>query len=155
MKPFFSTLIVFLILIAVSCKKDTIQVSQPPCNTCSSASQDSLTLGPLFLQDSNWVRQADGTYKSDVTALILQGGGSISQLYSMEILSEGNLFQIYPNFHVKLFGGEFYGSVNKYYDNEICTVTYSYSDQNKYFGESPNGGQLPFHSIVIRALLVK
>jgi hypothetical protein len=153
MKRFISIPFIFAIFLTISCKKDTIKSNRQTCDSCDSTSK--LTLGTLFIHDSNWVKQPDGTFKSDITALILQAGGTVKQLYTMEILSDNILYQIYPNYHVKLMGGTFFGSVVKYYDNEICTVTYRFSDQNKYFGELPNGGLLPFRSIVIRVLITK
>jgi len=153
MKYFISIPIIFMFFLIVSCKKDTVRSRPPSCDTCDQ--KPTLTLGTLFITDSNWVKQPDGSFKSDITGLILQAGGTVKQLYTMEILSDNILYQIYPNYHVKLMGGTFYGSVVNHYDNEICTVTYSFSDQNKYFGELPNGGLLPFHSIVIRVLIAK
>jgi hypothetical protein len=154
MKRYFSIPIVLLMLLTVSCKKDTIKSNRQPCDTCN-PTPIVTTQGPLFIHDSNWVKQPDGTFKSDITGLILQAGGTVNKLYSLEILDEGNLYQIYPNSHVQLLGGIFSGSVVKYYDNEICTVTYIFSAQNRYFGELANGGLLPFRSIVFRVLITK
>jgi hypothetical protein len=153
MKHFISIPIILIFFLTVSCKKDSIKSGLPSCDTCDQKS--TLILGTLFITDSNWVKQPDGTFKSDITGLILQAGGTVKQLYTMEILNDNILYQIYPNYQVKLLGGTFYGSVVNRYDNEICTVTYRISDQNKYFGELPNGGLLPFQFIVIRVLIAK
>jgi hypothetical protein len=154
MKPSFSFLIIFIFFFAISCKKDNAKTTQQPCNTCDSTSSGGdLTLGVLSIEDSNWTRQEDGTFKSDITASILQAGGTVKQVYSIEIVSAGILYQIYPSHQVNLMGGIFSSSINSYYNNEICTITYHYSDQNRYFGQLPNGGQLPFRTIELRILI--
>jgi hypothetical protein len=149
MKQFISIPLIFAIFLTVSCRKDTIRHDR--CETCEPTPP--LTLATLYINDSNWVMQPDGTFTSDITALILQAGGTVQQLYTMEILSENAFYQIYPNYHVQLMGGTFYGSVRKYYDNEICTI--SFGDRIKYSGELPYGGLLPFRSILIRVLVTK
>jgi hypothetical protein len=156
MKPYILIPIFSLVLLTVSCKKDTITTNAQPCTNCNQTTVVS-NLGPIFINDSNWVKQNDGTFKSDITALILKAGGEVEKLYSLEILDDDNLYQIYPNSHAELLGGSFYGSVVKYYDNEICTITYKYFDPNNYSGELPNGGLLPFRfrSLVIRVLMTK
>jgi hypothetical protein len=156
MKLFISIPIFSLFLLTVSCRKDAITTSVQPCTNCSPTPVVAIS-GPIFINDSNWVKQSDGTFKSDITALILKAGGEVEKLYSLEILDEGNLYQIYPNAHAEFLGGSFYGSVVKYYDNEICTITYKYFDPNNYSGELPNGGLLPFRfrSLAIRVLMTK
>jgi hypothetical protein len=156
MKQSFSFLLIFIFFFAISCKKDTLKANRQPCNSCDSASSaGDLTLGVISISDSNWTRQTDGTFKSDITASILKAGGTVNRVYSMEIVSGGTPYQIYPNYQAKLMGGIFSGSINSYYSNDICTITYTYSDQNRYFGQLPNGGQLPFRSIEVRILIAE
>lgn len=149
MKPLFYIPVITLFLITTSCKKDTITTERPHCDTCH------LTLTTLFVKDSIWQRQPDGTFTSDITSLIIQGGGTVSEVYSLEILSEGTLYQIYPNYQVHLFGGTLYGVVKTNYDNETCKIIYYNSNQDNYSGELPGGGILNLYSMELRIMLAK
>src|ERR1700682_5549196 len=144
----------FILLISPSCKKDSISYSRPICDTCAATPSQQLFLTTLYITDSNWVAQSvRGAYESDITSDLHKADASPGSIYSIEIVGENGLQQIYPNYHVKYMGGTIFGSVYSWYDNEVCMISFGFSDEDRHYGELPFGGALPFHSVKLKILL--
>jgi hypothetical protein len=143
---------IFIFLISTSCKKEGPDFVQNDCSTCgskdSTASHETSTA--IYINDSNWVRQGQNIFKSDLTPLLQQAGTTVSQVYSLQIVNQSSLLQFFPCCQVNYMGGSISGSVYSSGDNETCTLTFSFSDQNTYYGQTPNGGSLPFSSVLVK-----
>src|SRR5450432_2238092 len=143
-------------LISISCKKDSVNAVQSACLNCKTV--DSLSASSwktIYINDSNWVRQGQMVFKSDLTKLLQDAGTTVSEVYSMQIVNESILLQFFPCCQVKFMDGELSGSVYSTGDEETCTLTFSYSGQDMHYGELPNSGALPFQSVEIKVWLWK
>jgi hypothetical protein len=136
-----------IMLISISCKKNTLN-SFPDTPSVSH-------LETIYINDSNWVRQGQYVFKSDLTQLINEAGASVSEVYSLQLIDENSLFQIFPCCQVSFKGGELSGSVYSTGNEETCTLTFNYPDQDMHFGEFRNSGGLPFQSTKIKVWLWK
>ena len=145
-----------IILISISCEKDLAKENHSVCPNCKVIdSPNSLSLKTIYINDSNWTRQGQYVFKSDLTQLINEAGASVSEVYSLQLIDENSLFQIYPCCQVSFKGGQLSGSVYSTGDEKTCTLTFSYSDQDMHFGEFRNSGGLPFVSTEIKVWLWK
>lgn len=149
---FFSISCVFIILLSTSCKKDSLISDPPACDTYITRPAV-VTLDTLFINDSSWVRQSEGVYQSDISAILNKFGKSPGKVYSMYLVSGEDLIEILPDIQSSFMKGTIYGSVYLSDDGEVCTITFAYLDQHEYYGEMPLGGSLPFSSIEIEILL--
>jgi hypothetical protein len=150
MKHLFFFACAITLLISISCKKDIATVNYPK--------PDSPTVSPwktLYITDSNWNREGQRVFKSDLTAIINDAGASVNNVYSMEVENEGSLLQFFPCCQLSYMGGYLSASVYTTADKETCTLTFNYSDQDSHSGELPNLGRFPFQSIVIKVWLWK
>lgn len=93
--------------------------------------------------------------ESDLTQLINEADASVSEVYALQFVNEGMLFEFFPCCQVSCYGGELSGAVYSTGDNKTCTLTFTYSDQDAYSGELPNPSFAPFQSIVIKVWLWK
>ena len=145
-----------IILISISCKKELVKEDHSACPTCKVIdSPTTLSLKTIYVIDSNWARQGQYVFKSDLTQFINQAGASVSEVYSLQLVDESILYQIFPCCQVNFKGGELSGSVYSTGNEETCTLTFSYSDQDMHVGELGNSGGLPYHSIEIKVWLWK
>jgi hypothetical protein len=159
MKPtytLFSISFVFIILLSTSCKKDSLIAGPPLCDTCKIITVPSIvTWDSLFINDSSWVRQEEGMYKSDISTILNQFGTSPSKVYSIYLVIGESLIKIFPDSQASFMDGTIYGTVYMQDKNEACAITFVYLDKDKHYGETPHGGSLPFSSIEIEILLNK
>jgi len=138
-----------IILISFSCKKELAK-DHSVCPNCKATDSPAvLTLRTIHINDSSWVRQGQYVIKSDITPLINEAGGSVSELYALQLIDENSLFQIYPCCQVSFKGGEISASVYSTGNENTCILTFYYPDQDMHFGEFRNSGGLPFHSTEI------
>ena len=145
-----------IILISISCKKDSVKEDYSACPNCKVTDSPSvLSLETIDINDSNWVRQGQYVFKSDLTQLINEAGASVSQLYALQVMDENIGFQIFPCCQVGFKGGELSASVYSTGNEKTCTLTFNYPDQDMYFGEFRNSGGLPFQSTEIKVWLWK
>ncbi|HEY2349075.1 MAG TPA: hypothetical protein VGH64_08675 [Puia sp.] len=136
-------------LISISCKKDSPAPDNYPKPDSSSVSAVKF----IYITDSNWNREGQRVFKSDLTAEINAAGASVNEVYSMQFVSEGSLFQFFPCCQQNFMGGHLSGAVYTTADKETCTLTFYYSDQDAHSGELPNPWVVPFQSIVIKVWL--
>jgi hypothetical protein len=156
MKHLFFTGCTIIILISMSCKKDLLKEDLSICPNCKVIdSPNASSLTTININDSNWVRQGQFVFKSDLTQLIKEAGASVSEVYSLQLVDENDLFQIFPCCKVSFKEGELSGSVYTTGNEETCTLTFTYSDQNMHFGEFRNSSGLPFQSTEIKVWLWK
>ena len=140
---------IFIMSLSISCKKDSVATSTPPCTTC-----DTLTLTTLLIEDSSWVSQDNGNYTSDITGIIERSGESLSQIYTMNITS-GNVAQpVFPNLSANYMGGTIYASVDPSKGHSTCTLTFEYTSE-EHEGEIRPNTSLPFKSVEIELFFVK
>jgi hypothetical protein len=139
----------FIILLSTSCKKDSVVTSTPPCTTC-----DTLSVSTLLINDSDWVRQNNYSYTSDLTWIIKQSGAAISQVYGMYISNDNILQEIFPGVSTNYMDGIIYGSVDLTKDYPTCKLTFTYSNE-EHEGEVHPITSLPFKSVEIEVLLAK
>jgi hypothetical protein len=137
-----------IILISISCKKDSVNADNIHCNPCKTDSPVSLKV--IYITDSNWDQQGQRVYKSDLTQLITDAGATVSEVYSLELVNEDVLFQFFPCCQINFKGGQLSGAIYSTGDEKTCTLTFGYADQNVHAGEF---GGLPFRSIVIKVSL--
>lgn len=143
-----------VILISISCKKDLVKDDHSVCPDCKvTDSPTVLSLKTIHINDSNWVRQGQYLFQSDLTPLINEAGGSASRLYALELMDGNSGFQIYPCCQAAFKGGELSASVYSTGNEKTCIVSFSYPDQDMHFGEFRNSGGLPFHSTEIMVWL--
>ena len=154
MKRLFFFGFTMIILISISCKKDSVNDVTHVCNPCITDSPAVPHLKTVNIIDSNWVGQGQYVFKSDLTQLINEAGGSVSEVYALQLVNAGMEFQFFPCCPVSFHGGELSGSVYSTGDEKTCTLTFIYTDQNEHSGERPNPG-IPFQSIVIKVWLWK
>ena len=141
-----------ILLISISCKKDVTNSFKYQCNSCT-ADTPSVSHSKIFyITDSNWVRQGQQVYKSDLTQLINDAGGTVSELYALQLINETELFQFFPCCQIYYKGGELSGAVYSTGNEKICTLTFTYSDQDAHAGEFAG---LPFQSILVKVWLWK
>ncbi len=139
----------FIILLSISCRKDSFNADPPPCTTC-----DTLTISTLLINDSNWVRQDNESYTSDITWIIKQSGAAISQVYGMYISNDDRLQEVFPGVSANYMGGTIYGSVNLTKDYPTCKLTFGPSNEGPE-GEVHPITSLPFKSVEIEVILAK
>jgi hypothetical protein len=146
--------LMILLLSASSCKKST--VARPGCGACDTvtSTRNSLSYLTFILNENSWVRQDDGTLTCDLTSRIQLADASVSQVYTMSVMSEGKFLQIYPNYKVEFMGGSIYGSVSTFDHFETCGITFS-SSQERHYGELSHIGAQILGSIEIRVALWK
>ena len=141
-----------IILISISCKKDSVKQDYSDCANCKAIdSPTALSIQSFNINDSNWARQGQYVFKSDLTQLINAAGASVSELYALEIIDGNSGFQIYPCCQADFKGGELSASVYSTGNEKTCTLTFNFPDQDMYFGEFRNSGGLPFQSTEIKA----
>jgi hypothetical protein len=140
----------FIILLSISCKKDSFNADPPPCTTC-----DTLTISTMLINDSNWVRQDNWSYTSDLTWIIIQSGAAISQVHEIYISSNNNTLQeIFPGVSANYMDGTIYGSVDLTKDYPTCKLTFASSNE-EHEGEVHPISSLPFKSVEIEVILAK
>jgi hypothetical protein len=139
----------FIILLSISCKKDSFIADPPPCTTC-----DTLTISTLLINDSNWVKQNDWSYTSDLTWLIIQSGAAISQVYEIYISNDNVLQEIFPGVSTDYMDGSMYGSVDLNKGYPTCKLTFASSSEEHEVEVHPITS-LPFKSVEIEVILAK
>ena len=155
MKHLFFTGCTMIILMFIACKKDSVNNLTHICGDCKIDSPSVQHLRAIYITDSNWVGQGQHILKSDLTQLINEAGDSVSEVYALQFVNEGSLFQFFPCCQISCHGGELSGAVYSTGNNKTCTLTFTYSDQDAHNGELPNPGFPPFQSIVIKVWLWK
>ncbi len=156
MKHLFFCGCTLIILIFISCKKDSVKEEHSVCPNCKVIdSSTALSSQIIYINDSNWAQQGQYIFKSDLTQLINAAGASVSEVYLLQLVDENDLLQIFPCCQVNFKGGELSGSVYSTGNEKTCTLTFSYSDQDMHFGEFRNSGGLPFQSTEIKVWLWK
>ena len=156
MKHLFFTGCAMIILVFSSCKKDLMREDLSVCPNCKVIdSPTALTLKTFYIEDSSWVRQGQYVFKSDLTRFINEAGASVREVYCLQLIDENALFQIYPCCQVNFKDGELSAAIYSTGDEETCTLTFGYSDQDMHFGELRNSGGLPFQSTEIKVWLWK
>ena len=143
-----------IILISISCKKDSVNNVTHVCNPCINDSPSVPHLKTVNIIDSNWVGQGQYVFKSDLTQLIKEAGEAASDVYALELVIGSSEFQFFPCCPVSFHDGELSASIYSTGTNKTCTLTFTYTDQNEHSGERPNPG-IPFHSTVIKVWLWK
>jgi hypothetical protein len=132
-----------IILLSSSCKKNSLNSAQSSCDTCNT-----IVLNCTFLNVSNWIKQDDGSYSSDITMDLKQTGISVNKIYAM-CIADGTPFpQIYPETNGDYMGGSISASLNPSKDEGTCILTYGFSSEEHY-GEIRPGSLLPFSSVEI------
>jgi hypothetical protein len=139
---------IFIILLTISCRKDSFNADTPPCTTC-----DTLTISTLLINDSDWVRQNDWSYTSDLTWIIIQSGADISQVYEIYIANDNVLQEIFPEVSTNYMDGTLYGSVDLTKNYPTCKITFASSEEHE--GEVHPLTTLPFKSVNIEVVLAK
>ncbi len=139
---------IFIILLSISCRKDSFIVSPPPCAKC-----DTLTISTMSINDSNWIRQDDGSYTSDITWIIERSGASVSQVYGINISNESIPLEVFPKVSANYMNGTLYGSVDPSKNHGTCILTFEFSTE-EHEGEVHPATSLPFKSVEIEVLLV-
>jgi hypothetical protein len=140
-----------IILISMSCKKDSIKEDHADCANCKvTDSPTALSIQSFTIHDSNWARQGQYVFNSDLTRLIKAAGASVNELYALEVIDGNSGFQIYPCCPAPFKDGELSASVYSVSNEKTCTLTFHFPDQDMYFGEFRNSGGLPFQSIEIK-----
>ena len=142
----FSASCILLAFIFISCNKETPTTIIPGCDTCFSS------INSLQMTDSNWVKQEDGSYKSDLTGFLKQAGIFVNQIYSVSLKTESESITIYPGNQVSFMDGSIQGNFSILLNNENYSIIFNYTNQKKYFGETPPDGLIPFHSVQIDIL---
>lgn len=153
MKQLFFIGCALIILISISCKKDIVKEDHSVCPNCKVIdSPTALSLKSIYITDSNWARQGQRVFKSDLTQLINDAGETVSDVYALQLVNETVLFEIFPCCQINYKGGELSGAVYSTGNEQTCTLTFSYSDQDEHGGEY---GGLPFQSILVKVWLSK
>ena len=156
MKYLFFSGCAIIILISISCKKDLVKENHSVCPNCKVTDSPAvLSLKTIDINDSNWVRQGQYVFNSDLTSLINKAAGSVSELYALEIIDGNSGFQIFPCCDAAFKGGELSATVNSTGNEKTCILTFNYPDQDMHFGEFRNSGGLPFQSTEIKVWLWK
>jgi hypothetical protein len=132
-----------IILLSSSCKKDPLNTVPPSCDTCNTN-----VLNSTFLNVSNWIKQDDGSYTSDITQDLKQAGISVSKIYAMDIAEGAPFLQIFPVTRAYFCSGYISVTVNLSKDEGTCILTYGFSIE-EHDGEVRPGGLLPFGSVEI------
>lgn len=140
---------IFILSLSISCRKDSFIGDPPPCTTC-----DTLTISTLLINDSNWVKQDNWNYTSDLTWIIKQSGAAISQVYEMYISNDNILEEVFPAVSAKYMDGTIYGSVDLTKDYPTCKLTFGSSNE-EHEGEVHPITSLPFKSVEIEVVFVK
>jgi hypothetical protein len=138
-------------LISVSCKKDYVGTANYPKPDSPSVSAWKI----IYVTDSNWSKEGQHVFKSDLTAIINDAGTSVNEVYSMQLVNEGSLFQFFPCCQLSYMGGHLSASVYSTADKEICTLTFNYYESDAHSGELPNPAIVPFQSILVKVWLWK
>ena len=141
-----------IMLISVSCKKDAVNSFKDQCNPCTADTPSALHSKTVYITDSNWVRQGQQVYKSDLTQLINESGATVNEVYALQLIDETASFEFYPCCQINYKGGELSAAVYLTGSEKICTATFSYSDQDAHAGEFAG---LPFQSILVKVWLWK
>jgi hypothetical protein len=155
MKLLFFTGCTLIILISMACRKDSVNNVTHICIDCKIDTPSVQHWSAIYVTDSNWVGQGQHVLKSDLTQLINEAGASVSEVYALQFVNEGMLFQFFPCCQINCHGGELSGAVYSTGNNKTCTLTFTYSDQDVQSGELPNPGFVPFQSVVIKVWLWK
>ena len=151
MKHLFISVCMMTLLILISCKKNSVVSTYYPKPDSPSVS----AWKTIYITDSNWSGEGQHEFKSDLTAFINNAGAAVGDVYSMELVNEGSLFQFFPCCQLSCLGGHLSASVYTTNDKEICTLTFNYTDLDAHSGELPNPRMVPFQSIVIKVWLWK
>ena len=143
-----------IILISISCKKDSVNSVTHICNPCIT---DTFVTHQhvIYITDSNWVGQGQHVQKSDLTQLVNEAGATVDEVYALELVNGGTEFQFFPCCMVSYHGGQLSGSVYTTGNEKTCTLTFTETDQVMHNGEFPNRGITPFQSIVVKVWLWK
>jgi len=142
-------------LFSSSCKKDIAGATGcVQCDTITSGDKNSYSL-TFNLNEDAWVKQNDGSYTCDLTKKIIMSDAFVSQVYEMAVMNEGVYMQIFPGHIIDLYGGALTCTVSGPNHLETCALTFSYLNGDRFYGEVPNGGKLPFSSIAVRVYLLK
>lgn len=153
MKHLFFIGCTMIILMFSSCKKDFLKKDLSVCPNCKVIdSPTALSSKTIYINDSNWVRQGQRVFKSDLTQLINDAGETVSEVYAIQLINETVSYDFFPCCQINYKGGELSGSVYSTGNEKICTLTFSFSDQDGHSGEF---GGLPFQSTLVRVWLWK
>jgi hypothetical protein len=144
-----------IILISLSCKKDSVNNDTHVCTPCITDTSSVEHRQAIYITDSNWVGQGQHVLNSDLTQLIKEAGATVSEVYALQLVNEGIVSQFFPCCAVSFHGGELSGAVYATGDEKTCTLTFTNRDQYAYNGERSNSGTVPFQSIVVKVLLWK
>ena len=117
------------------------------CDSCNT-----IKLNAIFLNDSNWVKQENYTYTSDITMDIIHAGNSVDRVYAMYIANGTPYPKIFPEISGDYMGGSIRGSVNLSKDKGTCVLTFEFSNE-EHFGEMRHGSLLPFSSVEIEVMV--
>lgn len=139
---------VLITLLSISCKKDPVIANPPPCTTCSN-----LNLSTMLINDSNWVRQDNGEYTSDITWIIERSGASISQVHEINISDVNVSVPIFPVGSANFMNGTMYSTVDFSKNHGSVTLTFELSKE-EHEGEVNPATPLPFKSVEIEVLLL-
>ena len=151
MKHLFLTGCAIIILISISCKKDSVSAANYPKPDSPSLS----AWKTVYITDSNWITEGERVFESDLTAIINDAGASVNEVYSMELADEGSSFQFFPCCQLSYMGGHLSASIYSTADKETCTLSFNYYDMDTHSGELPNPWKVPFQSVVIKVWLWK
>jgi hypothetical protein len=144
-----------IMLISISCKKDSVNNVTHICNPCITDTSFEQHRKVIYITDSNWVGQGQRVFKSDLTQILKEAGATVSEVYALQLVNEGIEFQVFPCCPVNFHGGELSGSIYTTGDEKTCTLTFTYTDHDVHSGEQPNPGIAPFQSIVVKVWLWK
>ncbi len=139
----------FIILLSISCKKDSFIADPPSCTTCNTP-----TISTMLINDSDWVRQDNWSYTSDLTWIIIGSGAAISQVSGIYITNNNILQEIFPGVPTNYMGGAINGSVDLTKNYPTCKLTFASSDEG-HEGEVHPITSLPFKSVEIEVVLAK
>jgi hypothetical protein len=152
MKHLFFTGCIMIILIFISCRKDSVNNVTHLCSNCQVDTPSAQHWSAIYITDSNWARQGQQVYKSDLTQLLNEAGATVSEVYTLQLVDDAVLFNLFPCCQINYRSGEISASVYGTGNEETCTLTFTYSDQDTHAGEFAG---LPFQSILVKVWLWK
>jgi hypothetical protein len=108
----------------------------------------------MLINDSDWVRQDNWSYTSDLTWIIIGSGAAISQVSGIYITNDNILQEIFPGVSTNYMGGTIYGSVDLTKNYPTCKLTFGPSNEGQE-GEVHPITSLPFKSVEIEVIFAK
>src|SRR5436305_15348391 len=111
MKRLLSLGCAIIVLISISCKKDSADQITHVCTQCITDTPSVSHLKIIQIIDSNWVAQDPYVFKSDLTQLIKEAGEAVSDVYVLQLINGATEFQFFPCCPLSFHGGELSGSI--------------------------------------------